>query len=90
MLRHSKELKAEALSRQGNLCLNNKSCRLIELCHDKIKLSRDRNQKRTEISQDKYVTTKFSMSQQTAQPATKTREEKSVATKRKLYRNRNC
>ena len=36
---------------------------------------------RIKISQVKFVATNISMSQQTAQPATRTREEKSVATK---------
>ena len=36
---------------------------------------------RTEISKVKFVATKISMSQQTSQPAIRTREEKSVATK---------
>ena len=36
---------------------------------------------RIEISQVKFVATKISMSQQTAQPATRTREEKSIVTK---------
>ena len=36
---------------------------------------------RTEISQVKFVATKISMSQQTTQQATRTKEEKSVVTK---------
>ena len=54
---------------------------MIEFCRDIIKLSCDRNRRRTKISQVKHVTTKISMSQQTAQQATRIREEKFVATK---------
>ena len=52
-----------------------------ELCHDKIKLGRDRNRRRTKISQVKHVATKISMSRQTAQQAIRIREEKSIVTK---------
>ena len=54
---------------------------MIEFYRNRIKLGRDRNRRRTEISQVKCVTTNFSMSQQTAQQATRIREEKFVATK---------
>ena len=50
-------------------------------CRDRIKLGRDRNRRRTKISQVKHVTTKISMSRQTTQQATRIREEKYVATK---------
>ena len=49
---------------------------MIEFCHD-------RNCMRIEISQVTFVATNISMSQQTVQPAIRTREEKSVATKEK-------
>ena len=54
---------------------------MIELCHDIIKLGCDRNRRRTKISQVKHVVTKISMSRQTAQQATRIREEKFVMTK---------
>ena len=50
-------------------------------CRDRIKLGRDRNRRRTKISQVKHVVTKISMSRQTTQQATIIREEKYVATK---------
>ena len=52
-----------------------------EFCHDRIKLGRDRNRKRTKIRQVKHVATKISMSRQTAQQTTRIKEEKSVVTK---------
>ena len=54
---------------------------MIEFCHDRIKLGRNRNRRRTKISQVKHVTIKISMSQQTAQQVIRIREEISVATK---------
>ena len=54
---------------------------MIEFYHDMIKLGRDRNRRRAKMSQVKHVVTKISMSRQTAQQATRTREEKSVVTK---------
>ena len=54
---------------------------MIELCHHKRKVYPDINYMRTEISQVKFVATKVSLSQQTAQQATRTREEKSIAIK---------
>ena len=54
---------------------------MIEFYRDRIKLGRDKNRRRTKISQVKHVATKNSMSQQTAQQATRIREEKSFVTK---------
>ena len=52
-----------------------------EFYHDRVKLGRDRNKRRTKNSHVKHVVTKNSMSQQIAQQATRIREEKSVTTK---------
>ena len=54
---------------------------MIEFSRDRIKLGRDRNRRRTKISQVKHVATKISMSRQIAQQSTRIRDEKSVATK---------
>ena len=54
---------------------------MIEFYHNRIKLGHDKNKRRTHISSIKHVATKIFMSQQTAQQATRIREEKSVATK---------
>ena len=54
---------------------------MIEFCCDIIKLGRDRNRRRTKISQVKHVATKISMSRQTAQQVTRIKEEKFVETK---------
>ena len=54
---------------------------MIEFCRDIIKLGRYINRRRIKISQVKHVATKISMSRQTAQQATRIREEKSVVTK---------
>ena len=54
---------------------------MIEFYRNRIKLGRDKNKRRTHISSIKHVVTKIFMSQQTAQQATRIREEKSVATK---------
>ena len=51
---------------------------MIEFCRDRRKFGRDRNCMRNEISQVKFVATKISMSQQIAQQATRTKEEKFV------------
>ena len=54
---------------------------MVEFCRYRIKLGRDRNRRRTKISQVKHVATKISMSQQTARQAKRIREENYVATK---------
>ena len=54
---------------------------MIEFCCDKRKFCRDINCMRIKISQVKFVATTISMSQQTTQQVTRTREEKSFATK---------
>ena len=56
---------SRVLSQQSNLCHDIKSFRVKNICHDKIKLCRDRKWKSNEISQDKLVATKISMLQQT-------------------------
>ena len=65
---------SRVLSQQSNLCHNIKSCRVKDFYHDKGKLFRDRKQKKNETSQDKFVTTKISILQQTVQLATKIKE----------------
>ena len=62
------------------LCRDHKSYKMIEFYWDRRRVARDKNLKRTEISQVKSVATRISISQQTAQPAIRTREEKSVVT----------
>ena len=52
-----------------------------EFCCDRINLGLNKNRRRTNIRQVKHVATKISMSRQTAQQATRIREEKSVAIK---------
>ena len=54
---------------------------MIEFYCDRIKLGRERNRRRTKISQVKHVVTKISMLRQTAQQAIRIREKKSVVTK---------
>ena len=54
---------------------------MIKLCHDREKLGRDRNLRRTENGQGNCVATDNSMSRQTNQQEKRTREEKSIATK---------
>ena len=54
---------------------------MIRLCCDGRKFGHDINCMRTKINQVKFVATKISMSQQIAQQATRTREEKSNAIK---------
>ena len=54
---------------------------MIEFCRDRRKVGRNINCIRTEIVKVKFVATKISMSQKTAQPVTRIREEKYVARK---------
>ena len=52
-------------------CRGNKGCKVRDFCHDKRKLCRNRKWKNNETSQDKSMSTKISMMQQTVQPMTK-------------------
>ena len=63
---------------------------MIEFCCDKRKVSRDINCIRTEIAQVKFVAIKISMSKQTSQLATKTKEENSVATEIAQESKKSC
>ena len=81
MLQHNKEMRQNLYRDKEIFCHDNKSYGMKEFFRCKIKLSRDKNRRRTKIIQVKHVATKISMSRQTAQQATRIREEKSVATK---------
>ena len=73
-------MKANLYRDREILCRDNKSYVMIEFYCDIIKLGRDRNRRRTKISQVRHVATKISMSRQIALRATRIKEENFVMT----------